>query len=143
MHNLFLHGFSEHNGTGVVKSIAEKTFKLDQFFWKEKSSWNENLLKWTLFLKEKSSSIKDLLEINLIDKYIQNLHLLERNFVGRNWKVTRTYLLKPLQIKKGQKEQSFSKSGTSNFFGPSYFEAALVLEIFWINRRVQRIILIE
>ena len=50
-------------------------------------------------------------------------------------------ILKPLQNKKGQKDLGYPKksslspykrtaffSGTPNFFGPSYFEAALFLD---------------
>jgi hypothetical protein len=81
--NTFLERVFWTQWDGVVKPIAEvriteRTFEFDKFFSKEKSTWKKNLLK-----------------MNLLKKYIlkrKNLHLLERNFVGRNWKVTRTFL---------------------------------------------------
>ena len=96
MHNLFWHGFSESNVTWVVKSIAEvrtaeRTFKA-QFFSKEKSSWKENLPKWTLFSKEKSSWIKNLLERKIFLKEKSSWKKnLERNRNKFCWKKLEGY----------------------------------------------------
>ena len=73
------------------------------------------------------------------------MHLSQKNSRSKNLRHLK-WLLKPLQSKKGQKvwgtreksslfpyKRTAFFSGTPNFFGPSYFEAALVHSIyFWL-----------
>ena len=75
------------------------------------------------------------LKVNLRTTNVTNMSIERKRIL--------TYSLKPLQNKKGQKNLGYPKksslfpykrtaflSGTPNFFCPSYFEAALVLEMY-------------
>ena len=105
------------------------------------------------FIKLYTTLSKDKLPERFMPQLVEELSvIISKDKKWFNWILetdkcmSKVSLLKPFQNKKGQKNLRYPTksspflgkktaflSGTSNFFGPSYFEAALVLGVYLVS----------